>query len=117
MAIQFCCCGEGAYLWEQGLPAMQAPRFTKDRIAPIAGKPCSLRGNPFTTRESGKPAFYSLSCPIALLNSPANVASSWLVVAESTVWRTVFSVTSRILTTARFISSATWLCCSAATAI
>ncbi|OOG86651.1 hypothetical protein B0E42_10375 [Pseudomonas sp. A25(2017)] len=28
-------------LWEQGLPAMEAPRFLKDRSAFIAGKPCS----------------------------------------------------------------------------
>ncbi|AUO44104.1 hypothetical protein B0E42_12250 [Pseudomonas sp. A25(2017)] len=27
--------------WEQGLPAIEATRFLKDRIASIAGKPCS----------------------------------------------------------------------------
>ena len=32
-------CGEG--LWEQGLLAMQVPRFLKDRVTFIAGKPCS----------------------------------------------------------------------------
>ncbi|OPG69872.1 hypothetical protein B1219_23535 [Pseudomonas ogarae] len=30
-------------LWEQGLPAMQAPRFPSDRVVFIAGKPCSHR--------------------------------------------------------------------------
>ncbi|OOG87081.1 hypothetical protein B0E42_09085 [Pseudomonas sp. A25(2017)] len=33
------CCGQG--LWEQSLLAKQTPRFLKDRIASIAGKPCS----------------------------------------------------------------------------
>ncbi|AXP04760.1 hypothetical protein DZG01_17990 [Pseudomonas fluorescens] len=28
-------------LWEQSLLAKQTPRFLKDRIASIAGKPCS----------------------------------------------------------------------------
>ncbi|PJH87569.1 hypothetical protein CVG87_17405 [Pseudomonas sp. WCS365] len=28
-------------LWEQSLLAMQAPRFTKDRVGCVAGKPCS----------------------------------------------------------------------------
>ncbi|KAB0520531.1 hypothetical protein F7R20_27255 [Pseudomonas brassicacearum subsp. brassicacearum] len=33
-------CGDG-HLWEQSLLATQAPRFLKDRVAFIAGKPCS----------------------------------------------------------------------------
>ncbi len=33
----------GATLWEQGLLATQATRFLEDRIAAIAGKPCSHR--------------------------------------------------------------------------
>ena len=33
-------CGEGV-LWEQSLLAKQSTRFLKDRIASIAGKPCS----------------------------------------------------------------------------
>ncbi|EPJ97330.1 hypothetical protein CFII68_02475 [Pseudomonas sp. CFII68] len=33
-------------LWEQSLLAKQAPRFLIDRIAFIAGKPCSHRGIP-----------------------------------------------------------------------
>ncbi|OOG89543.1 hypothetical protein B0E42_01015 [Pseudomonas sp. A25(2017)] len=36
------CCT--APLWEQSLLAKQAPRFLKDRIAAIAGKPCSHSG-------------------------------------------------------------------------
>ncbi len=28
-------------MWEQGLPAMKATQFLRDRIACIAGKPCS----------------------------------------------------------------------------
>ncbi|AUO45716.1 hypothetical protein C1C98_09710 [Pseudomonas ogarae] len=36
------CC---AVLWEQSLLAKQAPRFLKDRIASIAGKPCSHTAN------------------------------------------------------------------------
>ncbi|OPG68790.1 hypothetical protein B1219_29425 [Pseudomonas ogarae] len=35
-------CGD-AGLWEQSLLAKQAPRLLKDRIACIAGKPCSHR--------------------------------------------------------------------------
>nr|POA10783.1 hypothetical protein C1892_29720 [Pseudomonas sp. MPBD7-1] len=30
-------------MWEQSLLAMQAPRFPKDRVSFIAGKPCSHR--------------------------------------------------------------------------
>ena len=30
-------------LWEQGLSAMQAPRFLRDPVVFIAGKPCSHR--------------------------------------------------------------------------
>ncbi|PJH89684.1 hypothetical protein CVG87_09105 [Pseudomonas sp. WCS365] len=32
-----------ARLWEQSLLAKQTPRFLKDRIAFVAGKPCSHR--------------------------------------------------------------------------
>ncbi|AUO49628.1 hypothetical protein C1C98_31370 [Pseudomonas ogarae] len=32
-------------LWEQSLLAKQAPRFLGDRVAFIAGKPCSHRGH------------------------------------------------------------------------
>ncbi len=45
-------------MWEQGLPAKQAPRYLKDRIAFIAGKPCS-HTNPFaiqTARSHRVPA-------------------------------------------------------------
>ncbi len=31
----------GARLWEQSLLAIQAPRFLKYRVVPIADKPCS----------------------------------------------------------------------------
>ncbi|OOG82717.1 hypothetical protein B0E42_21730 [Pseudomonas sp. A25(2017)] len=40
-----CCCVEffcgGKSLWEQSLLAKQATRFMEDRVACIAGKPCS----------------------------------------------------------------------------
>src|SRR3546814_13220773 len=36
-------CGEGNYLWEQSWLAIPVPKFTKDRVACIAGKPCSHR--------------------------------------------------------------------------
>ncbi|OOG84482.1 hypothetical protein B0E42_16725 [Pseudomonas sp. A25(2017)] len=36
-------CGEGIYLWEQSLLAIQAPWFQRDRVVFIAGKPCSHR--------------------------------------------------------------------------
>ncbi|AXP05708.1 hypothetical protein DZG01_23160 [Pseudomonas fluorescens] len=35
--------GCGIALWEQSLLAIQAPRFMGDRVAFIAGKPCSHR--------------------------------------------------------------------------
>ncbi|SEE71189.1 hypothetical protein SAMN04490188_5282 [Pseudomonas kilonensis] len=38
-------------LWEQSLLAKQAPRFQKDRIGFIAGKPCSHQAFP-TSKES-----------------------------------------------------------------
>ncbi|AVU75934.1 hypothetical protein CRX69_12260 [Pseudomonas rhizophila] len=37
----------GASLWEQSLLAKQAPRYQKDRIVSIAGKPCSHSGLPW----------------------------------------------------------------------
>ncbi len=54
---------QGIYLWEQGLPAMEAPRFAKDRIAPIAGKPCSHRGNPLTTGKLGQASVLQFQLP------------------------------------------------------
>ncbi len=36
-----------AIMWEQSLLAKQAPRFQKDRIAFIAGKPCSHSSPPW----------------------------------------------------------------------
>src|SRR3546814_4615024 len=37
----------GAKLWEQSLLAIQAPRFLKYRVVPIAGKPCSHSSHSF----------------------------------------------------------------------
>ncbi|QBZ89017.1 hypothetical protein EPZ47_09935 [Pseudomonas viciae] len=40
------------FLWEQDLPARQAPRFLSDRVVFIAGKPCSHTSvPPLTTVE------------------------------------------------------------------
>jgi len=54
---------------------------------------------------------------MARLSSPDSAASCELVLAESTVCCTVCSVTSRMPVTERLSSSATSLCCAAATAI
>ncbi|KAB0523263.1 hypothetical protein F7R20_21785 [Pseudomonas brassicacearum subsp. brassicacearum] len=50
----------GSRLWEQSLLAKQAPRFLDDRIAFIAGKPCS-HINSFITRQSYQQPHSALS--------------------------------------------------------
>ncbi|AXP02162.1 hypothetical protein DZG01_03895 [Pseudomonas fluorescens] len=58
-------------LWEQGLPAMEAARFTKDRIASIAGKPCSHSRAPTnkSPRHNSKTVWPSIAS-IANRHSP-----------------------------------------------
>ncbi len=42
---------------------MGAPQLTKDRIAPIAGKPCSHRENPLTTVGLGQASVLQFQLP------------------------------------------------------